>query len=303
MGEKSKIAWTDATWNFLRGCTHVSEGCRNCYAERLSHWLVQSGMPYEGLDIVKGTPEGPKWTGKMEFAPEMLEIPLNWKKPRKIFVNSMSDTFHPDIPAEIIINGFEVMAACRQHTFQVLTKRPERIGPVLYGEEGRWYLGGGDFLPNVWLGFSAEDQETFDARALEMVKSGWPGIRWVSLEPLLGRTDISAFVYQLSWVVVGGESGPSAKPTHPDWVRSIRDCCVAAGVPFFFKQWGEWGPVTYYEARGIGHPTLPTFSTDAFEVFPLSEDRFLPGIKMGRVGKKAAGRLLDGREWNEFPAA
>lgn len=167
-------------------------------------------------------------------------------------------------------------------------------------------------MPNVWLGFSAEDQETFDVRAERIESAGWTGLIWVSLEPMLGFVDVSRCLkrdgyikgrwrMRLGWVVVGGESGPKARPMYPYWVRSIRDQCVAAGVPFFFKQWGEWGPVTYSTARGIEHPTLPTFITDAFEVFPLTEDKFLPGIKMGRVGKSAAGRLLDRRTWDEFP--
>lgn len=280
---KTSIEWTDMVWNPVTGCSAVSEGCCNCFAARMASRFAKKGESFEGLA------EAGKWTGKITLHPDRLDIPIRRKKPTRFFVNSMSDLFHPEIPVPFIIEVFEVMAACPQHTFQVLTKRPERIGPVLYGEEGRWYLGGGDFLPNVWLGFSAEDQETFDARALEMVKSGWPGIRWVSLEPLLESTDISAFVYQLSWVVVGGESGPSARPMHPDWVRSIRDCCVAAGVPFFFKQWGEW-----------------TQCDDAQEVYDRKNRAFetLPGhICFRRAGKKAAGRLLDGREWNEFPGA
>lgn len=284
---KTSIEWTDMVWNPVTGCSPVSEGCRNCYAARIASRFGKEGESFEGLA------ESGKWTGKITLHPERLNIPLHRKKPTRFFVNSMSDLFHPEIPVSFIIEVFEVMAACPQHTFQVLTKRPERIGPVLYGEEGRWYLGGGDSIPNVWLGFSAEDQETFDVRAERIESAGWTGLIWVSLEPLLGSVDISRYLkkscwsMRLGWIVVGGESGTSARPMHPYWVRSIRDCCQAAGIPFFFKQWGEW-------AQCDDPQEVLRLRNRAFEI--------LPGhLCFKRVGKKAAGCLLDGRTWDEFP--
>jgi protein gp37 len=227
----TKIQWTDETWNPTTGCTRVSEGCRHCYIERT--------LPFRmaGRKFVNGS------TG-MLLHHDRLDAPLHWKKPRRIFVNSMSDLFHPDIPADFIVQVFEVMAACPQHTFQILTKRPERIESVLYGEEGRFYLGGGDWLPNVWLGFSAEDQATFDqrkqvfaARLGEQISWAYAFNLWCSLEPLLGPIEIGPF-FPFRWVVCGGESGPGARPCDLAWIRSIKDQCQAAGVPVFYKQGG-----------------------------------------------------------------
>lgn len=220
----------------------MSAGCQQCYAMKQAHRFSKPGMAYAGLTEI-GT-QGPRWNGTVRLVPEALEAPLHWKKPRRVFVNSMSDLFHEDVPADFIVRVFEVMAACPQHTFQILTKRPERIESVLYGEEGGFYFGGGDWLPNVWMGFSAEDQITFDRR--REVFSVRPGERiqwsyavklWCSLEPLLGPIDIRP-PFPLRWVACGGESGPGARPCDLAWLRSIKDQCQAAGVPVFYKQGG-----------------------------------------------------------------
>jgi protein gp37 len=234
-----------------------------------------------------------------------------------VFVNSMSDLFHEALPNEAIDKVFAVMAMCPQHTFQVLTKRPERM---------LVQLGTRSPLPNVWLGVSVEDKATADERIPLLLQTP-AAIRFVSYEPALaainlepylvcvecaeGRTDQRADRGDvcsreiLDWVIAGGESGPNARPAHPDWFRSVRDQCQAAGVPFFFKQWGEWVPASQVETKvgTITHAMTPDgrYTTcDCESMMALdAECRQWEGLR--KVGKKAAGRLLDGREWNEFP--
>lgn len=233
---KTAIGWTDFSWNPIRGvrgrwhCTHVSEGCRHCYAERLNvRWGGPAYKP--GLDMFR-------------LDRKILEQPLHWKKPRRVFVCDMTDLFHEAIPAAWIVRVFEVMSACPQHIWQVLTKRPHRVPSVLYGEEARWYLGGGDWNPNWWLGFSAEDQPTYDERLAYF--AGRPGERcawsyainlFVSAEPLLGPMQLFARSdCRPRWVIVGGESGPHARPCEVAWIRSAVEQCQAAGVACFVKQ-------------------------------------------------------------------
>jgi len=268
MSDRAGIEWTDATWNPLRGCSRVSEGCRNCYAERIAARFSGPGQPYEGL--AERTAKGPRWTGKVALIESALYHPLRWRKPRRIFVNSMSDLFHQDVPDEWIDRVFAVMALAPQHTFQVLTKRPERMGAWFATgldtrEEDvatamrRIDINSGFFtdwpLPNVWLGTSVEDQPTADARIPHLLAAP-AAVRFVSAEPLLGPVDLTVYMFgahqteetdwiarRLDWLIVGGESGPGARPMHPDWARSLRDQCAAASVPFFFKQWGGVGAV------------------------------------------------------------
>lgn len=253
MGNQSKIEWTDATWNPIRGCSEVSEGCRNCYAMRQAHRFDKPGGPYEGLTRVSGGEI--KWTNEVRLVPELLDQPLHWRKPKRIFVNSMSDLFHEKVPDHFIMQVFVTMQKAPQHIYQILTKRPKRMR--------EWVRHFTDREPaNVWLGVSCEDQKTANERIPLLLQTP-AAIRWISAEPLLGAIDMNGIRNAecgaaLDWVVAGGESGPSARPMHPDWARSLRDQCLAAGVPFFFKQWG--------------------------------------GIR-----KHDAGRLLDGRAWNEYP--
>jgi protein gp37 len=289
MGDQSKIEWTDATWNPIRGCSRVSEGCRFCYAERVAARFSGIGMPYEGLAVVKS--DGPHWTGEVRFIEERLGDPLRWRKPRRIFVNSMSDLFHEKLNTDAIVRICEVMGRAKQHIFQVLTKRPERMLGLLTDLQAF----GGNPPGHIWWGVSVEDQATADERIPLLLQTP-AAVRWVSYEPALGPVDFTAIrrtraegfmrpldgrFNKLDWIVAGGESGHGARPAHPDWFRSVRDQCVAAGVPFFFKQWGEWRPK---EKRGYG-----------------SIGFFNDGTEVERVGKKAAGRLLDGREWNQYP--
>ena len=303
MGDKSKIEWTEATWNPVVGCAKVSEGCRNCYAMRVAHRLAGMGQErYKNLTVLRQS--GVEWNGTVRTVPQALEIPLRWKRPRMIFVNSMSDLFHPDIPYEYIDQVFAVMALCRRHTLQVLTKQPEMMLKYMervkaLGDEWETSLsmptktkvtGIKLPLPNVWLGVSVEDQKTADERIPILLKVP-AAVRWLSMEPLLGPVDITSIrrttagymrpldgrFNRIDWVVVGGESGPKARPMHPDWVRSLRDQCAAAGVPFFFKQWGD--------VREYG------------SALPGS-----PWIEAGHnIQEKKGGRILDGRTWDEMP--
>jgi Bacteriophage protein gp37 len=267
MGDKTGIEWADSTWNPITGCDKVSPGCDHCYAETFAErWRGTPGHYFEnGFDV--------------QLRPNKLALPLRWTKPRKVFVNSMSDLFHDKVPDDYIAKVFAVMALAPQHTFQLLTKRHGRMRSLLSSERfpGLVYMainallehgnplhindiaimdaldgfsrGRFKVLPNVWLGVSAEDQKRADLRIPALLDTP-AAVRFVSAEPLLGPIDLSRFVEDdgekfdlppLSWVIVGGESGPGARPMHPDWARSLRDQCVAAGVPFLFKQWGEWG--------------------------------------------------------------
>jgi protein gp37 len=262
MSENSKISWTDATWNPLRGCTRVSEGCRNCYAERIAARFSERPKDYEGAfqtqasfeGIAIMTPSGPRWTGKVKLVESVLDAPLHWRKPRKVFVNSMSDLFHESVPDEWIDRVFAVMALCPQHTFQVLTKRPERMNQ--WCSKQRWVAEGFSeeseerYLENVWLGVSVENQATADARIPHLLRTP-AALRFVSYEPALGPVDLYKYLPTLEieresgmwrdlirWVIVGGESGPGARPCDIAWIRTIRDQCKAATTPYFVKQLG-----------------------------------------------------------------
>lgn len=262
----TNIEWTDETWNPVTGCTKVSTGCKHCYAERMWQRLSAPNMPYHGRAFTD-----------VQCHPERLEQPLHWKKPRRIFVNSMSDLFHESVPFNFIDEVFAIMALADKHQFQILTKRHERMlkyfGPSneLHGitrdalveglAQSTYHKRTGDDpsmwlavhwpLPNVWLGVSVENQETANERIPLLLQT--PAVvRFVSAEPLLGPIDLALFgtlpesicsgygmVYdQLHWVIAGGESGPGARPMHPNWARNIRDQCKDAGVPFFMKQMG-----------------------------------------------------------------
>lgn len=293
MGDKSAIEWTDATWNPVTGCTKVSQGCKNCYAERVFP------RPYPGR----------KFTD-VQTHPDRLEQPLRWKKPRRIFVNSMSDLFHEDVPNEFIFDVFTIMARAHWHTFQVLTKRPERMAelvaePVEDGEEPP--------PRNIWWGVSVEDQATADER-IPLLQQTPAAIRFLSCEPLLGNMNIERYLvrknvggpgeattYGVDWVIAGGESGPKARPSHPDWFRSLRDQCAAAGVPYFFKQWGEFAIANLGNIDAAREDFF--LGRDGGNETDRPIDQYSDGCEhMVRIGKKAAGRVLDGRTHDEYPA-
>ncbi len=214
MAQNSSIEWTEATWNPVTGCTKVSPGCKNCYAERMAKRLKAMGQHRyrNGFEVT--------------LQPDLVELPLQWRKPRVIFVNSMSDLFHADVPTAFIQQCFETMQKAEQHQFQVLTKRPERTAELTRR------------LPwpgNVWMGTSVENADY--AWRIEELVNVRAAIRFLSIEPLLGPIP-NLPLDGIHWVIVGGESGPGARPVEEKWVIDIRDQCVASGVPFFFKQWG-----------------------------------------------------------------
>ncbi len=254
MAQSSTIEWTEATWNPVVGCRKVSAGCANCYAERMANRLAAMAT----ADVAGGRNPGKKaayvhvinrrgsWNGDVYLDYSSVEAPLSWTTPRVIFVNSMSDLFHEDVPEEFIYAVFDVMNRCEQHTFQLLTKRPERTA-----ELSRRL----DWGPNIWMGTSVENKAV--TQRVHDLRRTHASIKFLSVEPLIGpipRLPLTG----IDWVIVGGESGPGARPMNIDWVRQICDRCVSRGVPFFFKQWGG-------------------------------------------VNKKRAGRVLDGRTWDEMP--
>ncbi len=305
----SKIEWTDQTWNPVVGCTLVSEGCRNCYAMRQAHRFNGTVAKYAGT--TQAGPRGPLWTGRVNLEEAELEKPLRGKKPRRVFVCSMSDLFHPDVPFEFIAEVFTVMGQATQHTYQVLTKRPELMTDFQLWNLG-WPVDGYEYSPeremketwpNIWLGTSVEDQATADERIPYLLRCP-ASVRFVSYEPALGPVRFRTGIYSrlgdeaprgtsldgIHWMIAGGESGPGARPAHPDWFRSIRDQCQAAGVPFFFKQWGAWRQLNVSDMMELKHRRSPQ-----------GLHSWGDGFVSIRVGKKAAGRDLDGRTWDEMP--
>lgn len=339
MADQTKIEWTDATWNPITGCSIVSPGCTNCYAMALAGTRLKNHDSRKGLTKqVKGKHV---WTGEVRFNAQWLDQPLRWSKPRMIFVCAHGDLFAEGVPDEWLDQIFAVMALCPQHTFQVLTKRPERMREYLRGDENASndeahqphqrildaaynIIGSpGRFspialhlrslceasepplpLPNVWLGVSVEDQRRADERRhsmAELAAKGWT--TWVSYEPALGPVDWRGWGF-LKWLVSGGESGSDARPSHPDWHRGARDFCAVAGVPFLFKQWGEFHPTQIPRSEfAVPRPfhragELCANANGRLEGFPQDQDNI---TVMRRVGKRGAGRLLDGIEHNAFP--
>lgn len=296
MSDKTGIEWTEATWNPVTGCSKVSQGCKHCYAER----------DWPRLSAPRPTPN--IYTGRaftdVACHPERLNQPLRWARPRRIFVNSMSDLFHEAVPVEFIAQVFDMMARCPQHTFQILTKRAKRMQFLLWSELD-WKP-----LSNVWLGISIEDQATADERIPLLLQTP-AAVRWISAEPLLGPVSLrwlAAFngkatkpsgetnhldgLRELDWVVAGGESGSHARPMHPAWVRSLRDQCKSAGVPFLFKQWGEWHPRIWLDGGDVVIGPDQGYRTT-----------LIGDCEMVRCGKRAAGRHLDGVLHDEYPGA
>jgi protein gp37 len=236
MAQGSGIEWTESTWNPVTGCTKVSPGCKHCYAERMAERLQAMGQSNYRNGF------------RLTLQPHMLELPLRWRKPQTIFVNSMSDLFHKDVPVEYIERVFDVMRRAHWHRFQVLTKRADRLAEL----DARI-----DWAENIWMGASVESAK-YRTR-IDELRSTRAVVKFLSLEPLLGPLP-SLDLNGIDWVIVGGESGPKARPMNPEWVTDLRDQCRIAGIPFFFKQWGG-------------------------------------------KNKKLAGRILDGRTWDEMPMA
>jgi protein gp37 len=346
MSANSSIEWTDTTWNPVRGCSVISPGCVNCYAMKQAHRFSGPGKAYEGL--TKLTKAGPQWTGVVRTVEDVLLEPLSWRKPRRVFVNSMSDLFHEDVPDAFIDKVFAVMALAHWHTYQVLTKRPERMreylvsrtdttfgGPTRDVYQSAYYVSEDDQavnrvldrpwpLPNVWLGVSVENQQYADERVPLLLQTP-AAVRFISAEPLLGRVDLEhvpipapgADFYglrgvaqpltekdsepddwkywtrreaKLDWVIVGGESGPSARPCRVQWMRDVVAQCRSAGVPVFVKQLG---------AQPEGDPRPPE------RIDPVTGARTLTVMQVLEVCDRKGG---DPSEWpedlrvREFPA-
>ena len=369
MSDNTKIEWSDATWNPVTGCDEVSAGCDHCYGKTFAErWRGTRGHYFEnGFDV--------------QLRPDKLTLPLKWRKPKRVFVNSMSDLFHKAVPDDYIARVFAVMAATPQHTYQPLTKRHARMRSFLKDEcrcgsghppgahlmslmswaatkhNPDWIPGlhhdavneatrgmtWGKVLPNVWLGVSVEHQHWADIRVPALLDTP-ARVRFLSCEPLLGPVGLSLWLDTppacgcgvapdgapgaegcsagcmapepsgLDWVIVGGESGRGARPMHPAWARQLRDQCVIAGVPFLYKQWGNWAPVD--PGAGAGHSTADYVTDDdrcqIVDSLGRLRGRPWPGwaiqdgtrdaATMRNYGKHKAGRLLDGRTWDEFPA-
>ena len=255
MGETS-IEWTDATWNPVAGCSVISAGCTNCYAMQMARRLDAMGVrKYRGLTRKSGRRS--IWTGDVHEYRPALDIPLRWKKPRRVFVNSMSDLFHPAVSTDFILDVWSVMQATARHSYQILTKRPERLAELSLS--GRLSM-----LPNVWLGTSVEDNSVVDR--IDELRAVPAVVRFISFEPLIGSVgalDLS----KIHWAIVGGESGPGARPVSENWIDEIHNACASSDTAFFFKQWGAWG----------------------------SDSKRRP--------KKQNGRTYRGRTWDQMPSA
>lgn len=367
MADKTKIEWTDATWNPITGCKVVSPGCTNCYAMKLAGTRLRNHPSRSGL--TRDTKAGPVWNGELRFNEEWLDQPIRWKKPRRIFVCAHGDLFAEGVEDAWLDKIFAVMACSRQHIFQVLTKRPQRMHDYLTTKMLNHRLAATaaalDFdvseplhfpnlpLPNVWLGVSVEDQARADERIPHLLSTP-AALRWISAEPLLGPLNLASIDVNgdgnvdalsirmwedeianwrdsdedwekqfldwygltdlpdgqmspiLDWVVAGGESGPGARPMHPDWARSLRDQCAEADVPFFFKQWGNWHPVF---DREFDDPDWRRCS-ELPKRYPYGRWLNLTGghgfhgervVYVTPASKGVTGRNLDEREHNGMP--
>lgn len=227
---ETQIEWTDATWNPVAGCTVISAGCTNCYAMEMARRLDAMGVEkYQGLTRRSG--QRTIWNGLVREDPAALAIPLQWKRPRKIFVNSMSDLFHQGVSDAFIAQVWAVMRTTPHHNYQILTKRPERMAEVVARQIG-------EVLPNVWLGTSVEEAEVKDR--IDALRLAPAAIRFISFEPLIGSVG-AVDLSDIHWAIVGGESGRSARPIREEWIDEIYEHCEAYETAFFFKQWGTWG--------------------------------------------------------------
>jgi protein gp37 len=289
---KTKIEWTDYTWNPVTGCTKVSQGCKNCYAEKMTKRFAAAMGDFKDV----------------RERPERLVQPGLVRSPKKIFVCDVSDLFHEQVSFEFIRRVFKVMFVEKHHTFQVLTKRAERMFQFF-----EWLRTSDDIFynhfevcPHIWIGVSVEDNDA--EKRIDFLRQIPARVRFLSCEPLL--ENISSIVVRnlwwIKWVIVGGESGHKARPMHPDWVRSLRDYCKAADVPFFFKQWGEWAPYhggtveELLQIIGNGGEIKYFNVPKGYRLLVDGED--LAEGMMVRLGKSKSGNTLDGKQHLEFPS-
>lgn len=264
MASRSSIEWTNTTWNPVVGCRKVSAGCAHCYAEKMAARQAGMARHHPGgvvRDHYLAVMKGGRWNGRVELVPEVLDAPARWRQPRLVFANSMSDLFHDDVPVDYIKQVFEVMHRNARHTYQVLTKRSQRLREL--APQLTW-------SPSIWQGVSVESVS--NAERINHLRDVDAPIRFLSLEPLLGPLP-NLDLRGMAWVIVGGESGPGARPVNADWVRDIRDQCTSQDVPFFFKQWGR--------LMNNPDPSDPTAKKNGGEV--------------------KGGQQLDGHVWVQMP--
>lgn len=320
MAEHSSIEWTDATWNPITGCKVKSPGCANCYAMRLAGTRLRGHPSRVGLTI--SAKAGPVWNGEVRLNEQWLTQPLRWATPRDIFVVAHGDLFYESVPEEWIDKVFAVAALARRHRLQFLTKRTDRACAYLTQLENESSQDTAKRMAAAWpadhpvpaegmtfplshalIGASVEDQRRADERREEMRAIAALGWRtWVSYEPALGPVDWAGWEF-LSWMVSGGENGP--RPSHPDWHRTTRDWCAAHGIPYHFKQWGSWRPPNqgepYNTLRDRAQKT-PSFILEMNgNVHCAIQPRMNKPVVVVKVGKKAAGRLLDGQTHDGAP--
>ena len=314
MAQNSKIEWTDSTWNPIRGCSMAkgSElgGCLNCYAARLNaRNLPNLKSPTTGEPFARILDSGPRWTGKIEVIPSVLNLPLILKQPQRIFVYSQSDLFHEDLAFEDIDRVIAVMASACHHTYQVLTKRPEIARAYFVSRSAKWAPGHRLLrsMERLWLGVSTENQRTAELR-IPILLTLPVRIHFLSYEPALGPLVLDGrknpalnFLatsatqpFRVDWIIAGGESGPEARPAHPDWFRSIRDQCAAAGIPFFFKQHGNW--ISAGDSASRGRQSYVDREGG-------NQGGAEGSVLMRNVGKSAAGALLDDRSHTDLPSS
>lgn len=281
------IAWTDETVNPVVGCSRISAGCAHCYAERMAVRLASnpSTPQYRGLVDDRG-----RWTGTIRPCLEALAVLPRWRKPRRVFVGSMTDLFHEHTVLDTVFAVLDACAATPRHTYQFLTKRAS----IMRGAFGLW-LKARELaaLPdNWWVGVTVEDQAALSQRGPELQQIA-AAVKFVSCEPLLEQ--LLRLPAGISWVICGGETGPGARPVYPDWVRWLRDQCTTAGVPFFFKQWGEWAPYDQLDPNVVAKGWAYAAADSPFNFYHPD------GVRMVGVGAKAAGNLLDGVVWEQMP--
>jgi protein gp37 len=291
VSDQSRIEWTEATWNPVTGCTKVSPGCDHCYAEQIARRFAGSTAYPRGFTLT--------------LRPGKLDQPIEWRRPRRIFVNSMSDLFHADVPIDYIARVFAVMHTARQHTFQLLTKRHGRLRALLsdptFVARVISHAGGADPaltwpLPNVWVGVSVESERWARIRIPALAEMP-AAVRFLSAEPLLGPLDLTPWLTRLDWIIAGGESGRQARPMHPAWPARIAHDCQRAGTAFFFKQWGSWVPVDDLDAPAAGGHLLWIDPAGRTHRTPQ------PGSVAMAPARSKNYRQLGGRIFDTYPEA
>jgi protein gp37 len=321
----TKIEWAQETINPIVGCTRISPGCAHCYAAPMAWRLAHNpNLPSDVRDayraVVKKVNGRVDWTGEVRFIPSVLDRVSRWRKPRRVFVCSMGDLFHEAVTDEMIEAVFAKIEISPRHTFMLLTKRPDRMERFINHPSGKHLT-----RDNVWLLTTVENQAAADERIPHLLNTP-AAVRGISIEPMLGPVDLKWHLAEptgnfrthqgkrqielkshnkLHWTIVGGETGPGARPMHPDWVRSVRDQCAAAGVPFFFKSFGDWVERGYLGTVGINKGEMAVHPDGTvLDRRPTPEEAYNHGTKwktMVRVGKRQSGRVLDGRTHDEYP--